>query len=220
MKKYIYKITTLISSTMLFYFLGCSEDITPTLTEFSAASLPTPVITAVNPPTEALAGVTKITITGSNFSSTVKNNLVYFNGVSGKVISSTPTQLELTSPVVISDSVLIKIAIIGSEKFSNVLSYKLKAASAEFYPFNPKIFEVPYGKATARRAAIGQADPELPDSVGAFDDVGGSCVTGRGSRKLRIVDPRAVDEPRESPARQEADGSPAVRLFELRELHL
>lgn len=145
MKKYIYKITTLISSTiLLFYFLGCSEDITPTLTEFSAASLPTPVITAVNPPTEALAGVTKITITGSNFSSTLKNNLVYFNGVPGTVISSTPTQLELTSPVVISDSVLIKISIIGSEKFSNVFSYKLKAASAEFYPFNPKIFEVPY----------------------------------------------------------------------------
>lgn len=146
MKKYIYKITASICFTLfVLYFLGCSEDITPTLTEFSPASLPTPAITAISPPTEALAGVTKITITGSNFSSTLKNNLVYFNGVPGKVISSTSTQLELISPVVISDSVLIKIAIIGSEKFSNVFSYKLKAAAAEFYPFDPVTKkEIPY----------------------------------------------------------------------------
>ncbi|NWF87861.1 MAG: IPT/TIG domain-containing protein [Ignavibacteriaceae bacterium] len=145
MKKYIYKISAFISAAIfLFYAAGCAEDITPTLTEYSPPSLPTPVITSINPPTEALAGVTKIIISGSNFSSTLRNNLVYFNGVPGTVISATPTQLELTSPVVISDSVSIKIAIIGSDQFSNVISYKLKAAVAEFYAFNPKIFEVPY----------------------------------------------------------------------------
>jgi len=44
---------------------------------------------------------------------------------------------------VISDTVLIKMNVIGS-RFSNILEYKLKPAVAEFYPFNPKIFEIPY----------------------------------------------------------------------------
>ena len=145
MKKNIYKIITLASFILAFLYLaGCSEDITPTLTELSSESLPTPVITSINPPAEALAGVTKLTITGSNFSTTLKNNLVYFDGVPGKVISSIPTQLEVISAVVISDSVLIKIAVIGSEQFSNVYTYKLNPAVSEFYAFNPKIFEIPY----------------------------------------------------------------------------
>jgi hypothetical protein len=140
MKKNIYKILALSSFILVFLTLaGCSEEITPSLTELSQESLPTPVITSVNPPTEALAGVTKITITGSNFSTTLKNNLVYFDGVPGNVISSIPTQLEVISAVVISDSVLIKIAVLGSERFSNVYTYKLKPAVSEFYPFNPKL---------------------------------------------------------------------------------
>jgi len=145
MKKNIYKIITLASFILAFLYLaGCSEDITPSLTELSPESLATPVITSINPPGEALAGVTRLTITGSNFSATLRNNLVYFNGVPGKVISSSSTQLEVVSAVVIADTVLIKISIIGSDQFSNVFSYKLKPAVAEFYPFNPKIFQVPY----------------------------------------------------------------------------
>jgi len=145
MKKNIYKVVTLTSFIFAFLYLaGCSEDITPTLTELSPESLATPTITAINPPGEALAGVTKLTITGSNFSATLRNNLVYFNGKPGKVISSSSTQLEVVSAVVISDTVLVKVAIIGSEQFSNVFTYKLNPAVAEFYPFNPKIFQVPY----------------------------------------------------------------------------
>lgn len=146
MKKNIYKIATLTSLIFAFLYLaGCSEDITPSLTELSPESLATPVITAINPPGEALAGVTKLTITGSNFSATLRNNLVYFDGVPGNVLSSSSTQLEVISAVVISDTVLVKIAIIGSDQFSNVFSYKLKPAVAEFYPFDPVTKkEVPY----------------------------------------------------------------------------
>lgn len=145
MKQNIYKLSALIIIIFgALIFNSCSEDITPTLTELSPPSLPTPVISSVNPPDQALAGVTKITINGSNFSATLRNNLVYFNGVPGKILSATSTQLELISAVVISDNVEIKIAVIGAERFSNVYKYKLKPAMAEFYPFDPKTTGVPY----------------------------------------------------------------------------
>lgn len=148
MKKIFYKLFALSSLLVVLILAGCTEDITPSLVEISPESLPAPVISAINPPNQALAGVTKVTITGSNFSPVAKNNLVYFNGVPGKILNASSTQLVVIPPVVISDTVLIKIAVIGAEKFSNIVQYKLLPAVEELYPFDPKKGQIPYAITT------------------------------------------------------------------------
>ncbi|MDP2362547.1 MAG: IPT/TIG domain-containing protein, partial [Ignavibacteria bacterium] len=147
MKKILYntlKVLTVLSTALVF---SCSEDPTPSIYELPAGDLPTPVISGINPSTEALAGVTKITITGSNFVANPKYNLVYFNGRPATVLSATSTQLELIPPVVISDTVIVKIALAGGNpNFSNEINYKLKPAVAELYPFDVITKgEMPYG---------------------------------------------------------------------------
>ena len=59
-----------------------------------------PVITAFSPnsgPTGA-AGSTTVTITGTGFSTTAANNIVYFGGVRATVTAATATQLTVTAP--------------------------------------------------------------------------------------------------------------------------
>ena len=123
MKKNIKKIIVLTSlSLAFFFFASCTEDdITPSLTEIAPDPLAPPVIVSVDPPQEALAGITTLTITGNNFSATKENNSVYFNGLPGTVISSTSTQLEVVSAVVIADTVLVKVSVAGADQFSNTL---------------------------------------------------------------------------------------------------
>ena len=143
MKKIFYKAFTVSILLSTLVLMSCAEDPTQSLYDLGTDPLATPMLSSINPPTEALAGVTKITVSGSNFSTEARNNLIYFNGKPGTVLSATTTQLEVISPVVISDTVLIKMNVIGS-RFSNILEYKLKPAVAEFYPFDPKKNEVPY----------------------------------------------------------------------------
>lgn len=145
MKKHIYKIIA-VSSIILafFFFASCSDEATPSLYDLSSESLATPVITSISPPTQALAGVTELTISGSNFSTTAKNNFVYFNGEPGTVLSATAAQLVVLAPNVVADTVLVKAAILQSDYFSNMYQYKLVAPWEVYYPFDP-IAEKAYG---------------------------------------------------------------------------
>lgn len=145
MKKNIYKILTLSSiSIILLFFASCSEDITPSLYELSPQSLPTPVITSITPSNQALAGVTPLTINGSNFSTTLKNNFVYFNGKPGTVQSASANQLVVIPPNVVADTVLVKVSVLQSDNFSNIYQYKLVSPWEVYYPFDP-IAEKAYG---------------------------------------------------------------------------
>lgn len=145
MKKNIYKILALSSSVLVFFlFVSCSEDVTPSLYELAPQSLPAPVITSISPPNQALAGVTPLTISGSNFSTTLKNNFVYFNGKPGTIQSATETQLVVIPPNVVADTVLIKVAVLNSDNFSNIYQYKLISPWEVYYPFDP-IAEKAYG---------------------------------------------------------------------------
>ena len=61
------------------------------------SAIPTaPVITSFTP-SNGVAGTT-VTITGNNFNTTTAQNLVFFNGIKGSVVSATSTQLTVTSP--------------------------------------------------------------------------------------------------------------------------
>lgn len=64
---------------------------------FTVTAAPVPTITSFTP-TSGAAG-SAVTITGTNFSSTVENNVVKFNGTVGVVSASTATSISVTVPV-------------------------------------------------------------------------------------------------------------------------
>lgn len=144
MKKIQYKILIASFTMGLLFLLGCADEVAPTLMDIPPGGQPDPIINSVEPANVALAGITKLTITGTNFSATKENNSVYFNGKPGTIISSTTTQLEVVSAVVVADTVLIKVAVFGAEQFSNSFMYKLEAAVTELYPFKAVLSEFPY----------------------------------------------------------------------------
>jgi hypothetical protein len=144
MKKIFYNtfiITTLLVGIIL---IGCAEDPPASLEQYPSANLPAPVLSTIEPSSQALAGVTVITITGSNFSADTRNNLVYFNGVPGTVLASTATQLTVRVADVVDDTVMVKIAVVGAQDYSNQYQYKILPAWEEYYPFD-KIAEKNYG---------------------------------------------------------------------------
>jgi len=65
----------------------CTVSATPVITNFSPKSGPT-----------GAAGSTTVTITGTGFSTTSANNIVYFGEVQATVTAATTTQLTVTAP--------------------------------------------------------------------------------------------------------------------------
>lgn len=144
MKKIFYNTLIIITIFSAIILTSCAEDPPASLEEYPSANLPAPVLSTLEPSSQALAGITEITITGSNFSADSRNNLVYFNGVPGIVLSSTTTQLTVKVPNVVSDTVMIKIAVVGAQDFSNQFQYKMVSAWEVYYPLDP-IAEKAYG---------------------------------------------------------------------------
>ena len=148
MMKILYKTFKIFLAITLLFIYSCSEDTTPSLADLPSEELPTPVLTSIDPPDFGLAGVTVVTITGSNFSTSTFGNLVFFNGISATVLSATSTQIKVIAPNLVADTVVVKMAGYKSENFSNSLNYKLEPAVSEYYVFNRDIPERPYGICT------------------------------------------------------------------------
>ncbi len=110
------------------FWAGCAEDKTGSLYDPNYQSRPAPTITAVSPVDYALAGVTNITITGSGFSTTAAENVVWFDGLKGTLQSATATQLVVTAPILVKDSVKLRVALFGAADFSNTWYYRLEPA--------------------------------------------------------------------------------------------
>jgi hypothetical protein len=89
-----------------------------------------PVITSISPD-EALAGVTLLTIDGSNFSSTPHFNQVTFSGVPGEIVSASPNQLIVKAPNIAADPLYVITTVVGSEPQSDTVVFKLLPALAE-----------------------------------------------------------------------------------------
>jgi hypothetical protein len=119
-----------LAGALLGGFLGgCKEDAPTSLFNPNAPLGAQPAITSITPPSPGLAGVTILTITGANFSPTVSEDFVYFNDAPGTVLTASPTQLTVRPPVLVKDSIRIKIAVLGSSLFSDPpLLYRLDAA--------------------------------------------------------------------------------------------
>lgn len=144
MKK-LYKLLILVAALGLSILYSCSEETAPSLYDPGKYQFrEDPVINNIDPPGSALAGVTILTITGQNFSDVPGETNVYFNGVKGQILNVTTTQIQVKPPVVVADTVLVKVKVTGALNLSNTLIYKLTAAVVEVYKFDPNNGEVPW----------------------------------------------------------------------------
>ncbi|MDP2039017.1 MAG: IPT/TIG domain-containing protein [Ignavibacteria bacterium] len=134
MKKLIqyFSLLLIIASTAL--LSSCNQDAAPSLYQVEDKGA-TPVIASITPDKEALAGVTEITINGSNFSPVKENNFVYFGTANATVLQASATQLVVKAPTKIANDLEAKIAVQGVENFSNVVKYNLLEAVGVYFAF-------------------------------------------------------------------------------------
>lgn len=120
------------------FFFSCEEPDAPdSIWDGNEQGGTTPIISGVEPPQGAFAGIDTIMITGQHFSPDLSENLVYFNGMLGNVVSATSSLISVVPPNLVSDSVQINVAVQGAfvfGKYENL--YSLKAAVVEYGPFD------------------------------------------------------------------------------------
>lgn len=114
---------------------GCSNDKSAIIYNPNDQGAPTPEITAVDPSAAAVGGVTKMKITGKNFSPAVAENFVYFGTVAGTVLTASPAELTVLPPTLIADSLTLRVVV--SKAF-------LAAKYAR--PYKLESISNPYGK--------------------------------------------------------------------------
>ena len=120
------------------FFFSCEEPDAPdSIWDGNDQGGATPIVSGVEPSQGAFAGIDTIMITGQHFSPDVSENLVYFNGMLGNVVSATSSLIGVVPPNLVSDSVQINVAVQGAfvfGKYENL--YSLKAAVVEYGPFD------------------------------------------------------------------------------------
>ncbi len=117
---------TTLTTLILFAGFACQDpDYPDSIYDPNPEVLPNPVITNIDPPDRVFAGIGVVTITGQNFHTRNDYNLVYFNGNSGTLLSSTETELIVQTPNIIADSVKIQVAVIGAYEFAEIDNYEL-----------------------------------------------------------------------------------------------
>jgi hypothetical protein len=144
MKKLQYNIFNAFLSFALLFIISCADDPAPTLMDIPAGGQPAPIINSIEPANVALAGVTVLTITGSNFTPDIENISVTFNGSKGTILSVTNNEIKVRAANVVADTVLVKVASYKSENFSNIVNYKLLTASDEYFVFDSDNKQIPY----------------------------------------------------------------------------
>ncbi len=143
MKSHLNKIKALGAISLLVLFAACENETAPSLFDPNVTSNPAPVINNLSPASGSLAGVGVVTIAGANFASNKADNFVYFDKLSAEVLEASPTQLKVKAPVLVKDSIQVRLAVSKAEKFSNTMLYKLEAAVSE--PVKFQSFEEPWG---------------------------------------------------------------------------
>ncbi len=131
-QKQIFYLVIIIFLTAIIY--GCNQEPAPSLYQVEPKGS-TPVISGLLPANEALAGVTDVTINGSNFSPVKEENFVYFGTKQATVLSASSTSLIVKAPQIIQNNLNVKIAVKGVEDFSNISKYNLLEAVGVYFAF-------------------------------------------------------------------------------------
>ena len=144
--KSAFKLASLLLFAAILGVTACTEDPEETLyrDDLIGPDYPAPVIESVNPPNEALAGITEITISGQNFSPNAGYNLVFFDSELGDVLSASENEIVVRAPAYADTAIDLKIAVRKVEDFSNVYNYKLNPAVAQYDYQNslPRFFNI------------------------------------------------------------------------------
>lgn len=128
----------------LVWFIGCEPEYPSSPWNPGDKGKPSPVIISVDPLDGVFAGVDEITIKGKIFSSSLEENLVFFNGIQGTVQFASDTHLVVISPPIITgDSIKIQLSVIGAYLFaefpndsSECQNYVLEDAVVEYGIFD------------------------------------------------------------------------------------
>lgn len=129
-----YKFLSVILGVPLLAWLIFSACEAPNQPTFTAANDPNPTglpaaqLTAIDPAEGYLKDI--VTITGSGFNTKPEFNLVAFGTKTGTIISATPTELKVQAPNIADETVPVKVAIKGSEFWSNALEFTFKPTLA------------------------------------------------------------------------------------------
>lgn len=105
--------------------MGCESEKAQKLYDPDSIYNPDPIITAIDPPDSALAGIVKVKIIGQHFSPVLENNFVHFGKTKAKIWEASENQLIVQSPNVITDAAMAKVSVLGAISFSNLMPYKL-----------------------------------------------------------------------------------------------
>ncbi len=130
--------------------MACNYEDPAVIFDPNATGAPTPVITALDPSDEAVAGVTRIRILGSNFAPAVDQNFVYFGAARGAVLAASTTELTVIPPLLIADSLTVRV---------EVQNAFLPAVYAQPYRLTP--IATPYGNLGRVRVITVDGDENL-----------------------------------------------------------
>lgn len=131
-QKQIFYLTMVITLAAL--ICSCNQDAAPSLYSVEPKG-GTPVISSIAPANDGLAGVTDVSITGSNFSRVKEENFVFFGTMQATVLQASTTNLVVKAPALIKNDLDLKIAVQGVEDFSNIVKYNLLEAVGVYYAF-------------------------------------------------------------------------------------
>jgi hypothetical protein len=168
------KIINLTVFVLIGILWGCEYDQPGSLFDADDQGKPAPVISSIEPPDLALAGVGEIVITGSNFSSVMHENVVYFGEKSAHIYEVSTTELRVRPPNLTNESLKVRVAVTGAISFSNAIEYSLLPAVQTLGVFrdneNPyamavdaqeNIFVGVFNVNTSRTAGIYKITPDL-----------------------------------------------------------
>ena len=138
----------------LVLFIGCADDPTPSLYDpnaHQAANNDVPEIISIAPAGSSYAGVGNLILTGSNFNPVepvnVTNQVSFRRGSENtvaEILTVTENEMTILSPVLVADSIEVKVWSSGADPYSDVYYYKLKAAVSELAVVDAKQAEANY----------------------------------------------------------------------------
>lgn len=118
----------LLASAGVLMMLACEKLENPTFgpenPDPNPTGLPAATLTAINPSEGFLKDVVKIT--GSGFNTDPRFNLVQFGNKTGEILSASATELTVRTPNIDDATVKVRVAIKGSEFWSNEMSFIFK----------------------------------------------------------------------------------------------
>jgi hypothetical protein len=121
-----------LTSLMVILIWGCNE--TPQSSLFNPETYDEsykdiPVISQIAPAESSLAGVGTVTISGVYFTPEQPynvNNQVVFGNVIATILDMSETEITVTTPLIVGDTIPVKVWSKGAEPFSDPFNYRLK----------------------------------------------------------------------------------------------